>query len=224
MLTLAQVFAGMPNKISGVVIDEFRKSSWLLDNLLFDDTTVNGSGGASWIYSYERITQQADAQVRAYGVDYTPSEAAKTPFTVDLKLLGGSFQVDRAFVNTANTAANVATQIIQKRKAITALFNNLVINGDDASNPDEFDGLDVILTGSSTEYIPATPIDLSSTATITANADRFNFEFNEFLFLPVSFDHFAQVAAIQSRHFDAPFKPVDARGALQREACSHGFG
>lgn len=181
MLTLAQVYAGMPDKMAAPIIDEFRKSSWLLDNLIFDDTTVPGSSGSSWNYTYQRFTQQANAEVRGYGVGYTASEAAKQEFTVPLKILGGSFEVDRAFVNTAGSAANIVTQIEQKRKAVMALFNHLVINGDSGVDAREFDGLDAILAGSSTEYIPTTTIDLSTTASITANADRFSFEFNEFL-------------------------------------------
>ncbi len=181
MLTLAQVQVGMQAKIAAPIIDEFRKSSWLLDNLIFDDTAILPQGGSSWQYRYYRFTQQSNAQVRGYGLGYTPSEAAKTPVDVDLKILGGSFEIDRAYVNTSGTAANIATQLEQKRKAVIALFNNLVINGDSGANPLEFDGLDAILAGQPTEYVPSTPLDLSSTAAITASADRFAFEFNDWL-------------------------------------------
>jgi hypothetical protein len=179
MLTLAQVEVGMQNKIASPIIDEFRKSSWLLDNLLFDDTSILGAGGSSWQYNYFRYTQQSDAQVRAYGANYTPSEASKTEYSVRLKILGGRFQTERAFENTSGSSATIAEQLLQKRKAVTALFNNLVINGDEGTNPDEFDGLDAILAGSSTEYIPATPLNLSDTTAIAASADRFSFEMND---------------------------------------------
>lgn len=181
MLTLAEVYVGMQNKISGVLIDEFRKSSWLLDNLIFDDTAILPEGGSSWKYSYKRITKQATAQVRAYGQEFTASEAGQTEYDVQLKILGGAFEVDRAYANTSGSASNVALQFQQKRKAVTALFNELIINGDSGVNPDHFDGLNAIVTGSATEYVPATPIDLSNTAALSASADRFNFEINEWL-------------------------------------------
>lgn len=46
-VTLANVRAGMQDALSAQVIDEFCKSSYLLDNMVFDDAVTPMGGGAS---------------------------------------------------------------------------------------------------------------------------------------------------------------------------------
>ncbi len=70
---------------------------------------------------------------------------------------------------------------IQKIKAAGALFNDTVINGDSGVDSLAFDGLDKALTGSSTEFIPDSPIDLSTSDLVTANYAAFLDVLDEFL-------------------------------------------
>lgn len=152
-VTLAQAAMNADSDIDRNVIDEYRKSSWLFDNLTFDDVVNPAGGGSTLTYGYNRLVVQPTAAFRAINVEYTPQEATKTPITVDLKPFGGSFQIDRVLAAIAR-AAEVAFQIEQKAKAAKALFNDAFFNGDSGDGV-SFDGLSVALTGTSTEITAA---------------------------------------------------------------------
>jgi hypothetical protein len=82
---------------------------------------------------------------------------------VDLKPLGGSFQIDRVLNNMA-AAAETEFQLRNKIKGANAAFNDAVINGDTAVDANGFDGLSKALTGSATELGATTPTDWSAIA------------------------------------------------------------
>jgi hypothetical protein len=167
-ITLANAKELSQEKLTNFVIDEFRKSA-LLDSLVFDNT-VKPQGGQSMTYSYNRVTTQPTAAGRAINSEYTPQETITTRYNVDLKVFGGSFELDRVIIkHETQVVQHVQFQLEQKIKATRALFHDLFINGDADDDALAFDGLDVALTGSSTEYEPASPIDLSSSANITNN-------------------------------------------------------
>jgi hypothetical protein len=152
-VTLAQAALDVDSDIDRVIIDEFRKSSWLFDNITFDDAVNPAGGGATLTYGYTRQVTQATAAFRAINAEYTPQEATKQQFTVSLKPFGGSYQIDRvlAQLGAGRLGAEVDFQSSQKVKAARALFNDATINGDTAVDANSFDGLDKALTGSSTE-------------------------------------------------------------------------
>ncbi len=169
MLTLAQARALSQNKLSEYVIDEFRKSA-LLDMLTFDNTVKAGGIGQSLTYTYNRITTFPQAGSRAINTEFVPQEAVTTPQNANLKVLGGSFQLDRVLIkHETQVVDHIKFQLQQKAQATVAHFHNLFINGDAALVPADFDGIDITVTGGPTEVIPAAPIDLSTSANITAN-------------------------------------------------------
>lgn len=149
-VTLAQAQMNAASDVDYNVIDEARKSSWLFDNITFDDVVNPAGGGATLTYGYHRLVTQATADFRAINAEYTPQEATKEPITVELKPFGGSFQIDRV-LDAIAAGRETAFQMSQKIKAARALFNDALINGDTAVDADAFDGLDKALTGSSTE-------------------------------------------------------------------------
>lgn len=141
------------------VIDEFRTSS-LIDRLTFLDVVNPAGGGATLTYSYTRKATLGTAAFRAINSEYTPTEATKVPASVDLKVLGGSFQVDRVIAKVGPAATGeVAFQMADKIQAAKATFSDGVINGDSSADPDSFDGLSKILAGSTTEV--STAVDWS---------------------------------------------------------------
>jgi hypothetical protein len=151
-VTLAQAKLNTLDDVDMAVIDEFRKSSWLLDNLTFDDVVNPAGGGATLTYGYTRLVTQSTAAFRAINAEYTPQEATRARYTTDLKVLGGSFQIDRVLANIGPTlSGEVVNQMRQKVKATQATFSDAVINGDTAVNANAFDGLSKALTGSNTE-------------------------------------------------------------------------
>lgn len=151
-VTLAQAKLNTQDDIDLAVIDEFRKSSWLLDNLVFADVVNPAGGGATLTYGYTRLVSQPTAAFRAINSEYVPSEVTRQRFTTDLAVLGGSYQIDRVLRGIGPaTSGEVALQSSQKIKATVTKFSDTVINGDDAVDTNSFDGLSKALAGSSTE-------------------------------------------------------------------------
>ncbi|MDX3063419.1 phage capsid protein [Streptomyces sp. ND04-05B] len=151
-VTLAQAKLNTQDDVDLMVIDEFRKSSWLLDSLPFDDVVNPAGGGATLTYGYTRLITQPTAGFRAINSEYEKTEVTRQRYTTDLKVLGGAFQIDRVLANMGPAASGeVSLQMSQKIKAANATFSDAVINGDSAVDADSFDGLDKALTGSTTE-------------------------------------------------------------------------
>lgn len=180
-VTLAQAKLNVQDDLQMGVIDEFAKSSFLFNNLTFDDVVSPTGGGATLTYGYTRLITQPSAAFREVNNEYVASEVAKQRYTVDLKIFGGSFDIDRIIAGMGGIVSEVDLQMKQKIKAAAALFNDTVINGDSAVDAKAFDGLEKALVGSSTEYIPSAAIDLSSSAAVTANWQLFLDQLDEFL-------------------------------------------
>lgn len=172
-ITLAQAKELSQDKLTGAIIDEFRKSA-LLDMLPFDNC-VKPQGGKTLAYSYDRVTTLPTAAARAINAEYVAQEAAVTQYTANLKVFGGAFEIDRVIANyETQLVDHVQFQLDQKTKATIALFHEMFMNGDAAVGAGTtFDGLDKALTGSTTELIPTSAIDLNTSADITSNWQAF---------------------------------------------------
>lgn len=180
-VTLAQAKLNVQTDLDANVIDEFRKSSYLMDNLTFHDCVSPTGGGATLTYGYTRLITQPTAAFRAVNEEYTAGTVEKQRYNVDLKIFGGSFEVDRIIAGMGGIANEVTLQMQQKIKAASALFNDTVINGNSATDAKAFDGLDVALTGSSTEFNTDADIDLSDSDAVDANYKKFVDAMDEFL-------------------------------------------
>ena len=165
-ITLAEAKLNVQDDLQMGVIDEFRKSSFLFENLTFDDAVSPTGGGGTLTYGYTRLLTQPTADFRDINAEYTPQSVTRKRHTVDLKVFGGSFEIDRVIAKMGGIVDEVTLQIEQKVKAATALFN---------------DGLDKALLGSSTEYTPTAAIDLSDSGAIDANYKTFLDQLDEFL-------------------------------------------
>lgn len=181
-VTLEEARKNVQDDLQMGVIDEFRKSNWILDHITFDDAVSPTGGGATPTYSYTRLKTQPTAQFRAVNTEYTPSEVEKERHSVDIKVFGGSYQIDRVIANMGGIISEVELQQSQKIKAAQALFNDTFINGDSAVDTNAFDGLEKALVGSSTEYNTGSAvIDLSTSQMITDNYQYFLDMLDEFL-------------------------------------------
>lgn len=180
-VTLAEAKKNVQDALTMGVIDEFQKSNFLLQNMTFDDAVSPTGGGATLTYGYTRLITQPTAAFRAVNEEYVAQEVQKQRYTVDLKVFGGTFQIDRIIAGMGGIVSEVQLQLMQKVKAAQALFNDTVINGDSAVDAKAFDGLDKALTGSSTEYVPGAAIDLSDSAKVDANYKAFLDQLDEFL-------------------------------------------
>ncbi len=172
MITLKDAKQLSQDKLTDDVIDEFAASP-LINSLPFDDT-VKAQGGKSLTYSYNRVTTQPTAGTRAIGGDYENQEAKTTQQHANLKIMGGSYTIDRVIENDEKqVVSEVEFQSSQKSKATVAEFHNLLINGDSATDEKQFDGINKAVTGSTTEVVPSEAIDLSTAEAVSANYKKF---------------------------------------------------
>jgi len=181
MITLAEAKVGMSNKVDQMVIDEFRRGSQLLDALMFDNAASPGTGGSTLGYTYIRLKTPSSAAFRELNTEYESKQAIREDKVALLKIFGGEFTLDRVIIDTSGSVNELGFQMDEKIKAAINLFHYTVINGDSVARTTEFDGLDVMLTGSSTEYNTGGVIDLSTAAAMDDNYDAFLDGMNEFI-------------------------------------------
>ncbi|HBL05690.1 MAG TPA: phage capsid protein [Clostridium sp.] len=166
-ITLEQAKVGMADKVDQMVIDEFRRGSILMDKITFDDTVSPGTGGSTLVYGYTQLKTPGTAGFRDINTEYTPQVADRQTKSVELKVFGGTFDIDRVIADTSGAVNEVDFQLKEKVKATINLFHNAIINGDKSVKG--FDGLDKMLVGSSTEINTDAIIDLSSASALDTN-------------------------------------------------------
>lgn len=179
-LTLKDVTVGQSDKVVNLVIDEFRRASFILDALTFDDAVSPGTGGSTMTYGYTKLKTPSEAEGRAINSEYTAGEAVREKKTTDLKIFGGSFKVDRVLEQAAANS-EIAFQLKEKTKAATNKFHNDFINGDSAQVNTDFDGIDKHVTGTDTEVKITGNIDLTDDTKIKANAAKMALEIDKWL-------------------------------------------
>lgn len=180
-VTLAQAKLNVTDDLQAGIIDEFAKSSFIMNNIPFHDCVSPLGGGATLSYGYTRLITQPTAAFRAVNSEYAPHEVQKQRYVTELKVFGGAYEVDRLIADMGGIADEVALQSAQKVKAASALFSDTIINGNSSVDANVFDGLDVAITGSDTEFIPTAAIDLSTSDAVTANAVAFVDALDEWL-------------------------------------------
>lgn len=178
VMTLEEIKKGMSDKVFGQIVDIFLRESDILQVLPFDDCVSPGGGGSTMKYKYLRKVLPAVAQFRKLNGEYTPSMATKQEFEAALAIMGGEVQLDRVLNKTAGKWDNLAYQVEEHIKAVVSLFHYTLINGDAvataATESPEFEGLDSMLAGTSTEFNAGeSVIDLSNITNTKANADQF---------------------------------------------------
>ena len=183
MITLQEAKVGMADKVDQKVVDTFRRSSLLLDKLVFDNAISPGTGGSTLTYGYIQLKTPSTAAVRQINSEYTAGEAKREEKTTKAVVMGGKFQIDRVLIGTAGAVDELAFQTEQKVKATANYFNNLVINGNKSKSGtgvlNTFDGLDKLLTGTETEITSA--VDVSTEALMNANYNALLDEVDGFL-------------------------------------------
>lgn len=171
-MTLNEMKVGMNDKVAEQVIDTFVRESEILELLPFDNC-VSPSGGSTLTYGYVQKKLPSTTAFRAINSEYAPSQATVEKKTVDLKVFGGAFEIDRVIKDAEGMYNNMAMQVEEKIKSAVGTFHNAMINGDAAVDANGFDGLDKFLVGQSTEYGTDKVIDLSTMALLKENADVF---------------------------------------------------
>ena len=160
-VTLNDIKVRRTDKISPLIIDGFLRRSPILAAIPFDDCISPGIGGSTMTYGYVRLTSSPAAAGRAIGSDYTPAAAQKTKYSTDLKIMGGSYQIDR--VLAASAPDEIAFQSDQKVEATVNRFHWLFVNGNKSVDT-EFDGLKTAVNGTSTDFTSSVDASTMSAA------------------------------------------------------------
>lgn len=176
-ITLAEAKVGMADKVDQQVVDEFRRSSLLLDKLIFDDTISPGTGGSTLTYGYIQLSSPRTAGVRAINDEYTAAEAKRTEKTSKAIVMGGSFKIDRVIQDTSGAINELNFQMEQAIKATSNYFHNLVINGTSAASGSgyvtgTFDGLRALANASGGNKTSAT-VSLAGESNTASNYQAF---------------------------------------------------
>lgn len=178
-ITLAEAKVGMADKVDQNVIDTFRRSSLLLDNLVFDNAISPGTGGSTLTYGYIQLKTPSTAAIRTINNEYQAGEAKREEKTAKAVIMGGKFQIDRVLIGTSGAVDELAFQAEQKIKATSNEFHNLVINGNSTSDSTQFDGLNALLTGAETEI--TSQVDVSTSAKMDSGYNALLDEVDAFL-------------------------------------------
>lgn len=170
-ITLEEASVGRADKVTQEVIDDLRRGSIFMDELIFDDAVSPGTGGSTLTYGYTQISSPSTAAGRAINEEYTADEAKKQRKNAYLKIFGGAAQLDRV-IHQATAEEELAFQLEQKMKATKNYFQYTCINGSKTNNAKDFDGLSTLLKGTSTECnvgADTSIIDISTSAMLDAN-------------------------------------------------------
>lgn len=184
-ITLEEAKAGMADKVDQQIVDMFRRSSLLLDRLTFDNAISPGTGGSTLVYGYTQLKTPSTAAIRKINSEYTANEAKREKKTTQAIIMGGAFEVDRVIQDTSGAIDELVFQADEKIKATANFFTNCVINGTGSGDvalgktTGTFDGLNKLLSGSSTEYTATA--DLSTSANVDANYNQFLDELDDFI-------------------------------------------
>ena len=185
-ITLAEAKIGMADHVDQQVVDMFRRSSLLLDRMIFDNCISPGTGGSTLAYGYVQIKTPSTAAVRTVGAEYVAGEAKREKKTTNAIIMGGSFKVDRVLQNTSGAVDELAFQAEQKILATANYFHNLVINGTSEASgagyvPNTFDGLKKLLSGTSNEV--TSDVSITTADELTSNCNALLDELDAFLAL-----------------------------------------
>ena len=125
--------------IRQAIIELYAGSSDILANLPFDDIPGNAM-------KYNREDSLPGVGFRGVNESYTPSTGILNPLTEALVIAGGDLDVDKFIVDTMG-AAQRSTHEAMKVRALALAWTKKFIKGDNQSDPREFDGLQVRVTG-----------------------------------------------------------------------------
>lgn len=142
LLEASKTYTGDPHRQG--IIETLTESSLLLQELPFE--TIDGTAIA-----YTQEETKPSTAFRGVNEDWTDDEGTLADKKEALKICGGTMSVDKFIVSQAQGATARAAREMLKAKALGLNFVKAVIKGDETSNKNEFDGLQVRLgTGSQT--------------------------------------------------------------------------
>jgi hypothetical protein len=125
--------------IKNAIIELYAGSSDILANLPFESISGNAM-------KYNREGALPGVGFRGVNEAYTPSTGVLNPLTESLVIAGGDLDVDKFIIDTMG-ANQRAVHEAMKVRALSLAWTAKFLNGDNQSDPREFDGLKVRIVG-----------------------------------------------------------------------------
>jgi hypothetical protein len=125
--------------VRSAIIELYAGSSDVLANLPFESITGNA-------LKYNREMALPGIGFRGVNEAYTPSSGVLNPIVEALVIAGGDLDVDKFIIDTMGATIR-STQEAMKVRALGLQWTQKFIKGDVSSDPREFDGLQVRITG-----------------------------------------------------------------------------
>lgn len=138
-LTLLEAAKRSQDPVQSAVIEMYAMSSPVLSNLGFD--SIQGSA-----MKYNREDTLPGVGFRGINESYTESTGIINPQVEPLVIVGGDLDVDNFILETMGMSQR-SVQEEMKVKSLALAWTKAFIKGDQESDPREFDGLQVRLTG-----------------------------------------------------------------------------
>jgi len=143
-LTLTEAAKLSNDVLQAGVIETVVKESPVLQVLPFIDIVGNG-------LTYNRENAAASAGFFDVGDTWTEDTPTFTQQTATLKILGGDADIDNFLIATRSNVQDLEAAVVQlKAKAVQQKFDDTFVNGDVASDPKSFDGIDVLTAAGQT--------------------------------------------------------------------------
>jgi hypothetical protein len=138
-MTLIEASKQTSDPVQSAVIEMYARTSPVLANLPFN--TIQGNA-----LKYNREETLPGIGFRGVNESYTESTGILNPQVEPLVIAGGDLDVDKFILDTMGPGQR-SVQEEMKVKALSLAWTKAFIKGDQDSDPREFDGLQVRLTG-----------------------------------------------------------------------------
>jgi hypothetical protein len=139
-LNLVEAAKRYTNPIQSAIVEMFPQNSDILMALPFNN--IQGSA-----MRYNREETLPGVGFRGVNEAYSESTGVLNPIVEPLVIAGGDLDVDKFIVTTMGSSQR-SVQESMKVKSLARRWDETFIKGDNATEPREFDGLQVRLTGS----------------------------------------------------------------------------
>lgn len=142
MLTITEWAKLNPTPLQSGVVEIFAAENPILSALPFSNIKGNA-------YTYNRETTLPGIAFRGFNEGYTESTGIVNPITENLTIIGGDsdFDVAQIAMGTGDNDSR-AVHDAMKAKALTLTWLKTFFDGDTATDPKAFDGINKRLTGS----------------------------------------------------------------------------
>lgn len=145
MLTMIEAAKLMNNPMQSGIVEIFATNNPVLERLPFVDISGNA-------YKYNREGSLPGIAFRGINESYTESTGVINPQTETLTICGGDSDYDVALVKMGAGSNNLrAAHDALKAKSLTLSWLKTFFDGNSESEPREFDGLNVRLSGTTQE-------------------------------------------------------------------------